>query len=455
MRVAGFVVALFGAAVTAEHPAVQPADRQQHAGASVPASAATDEEHKAATVPSHSSAAAGKQLAGRGEHDAAADRRGTARAQGDAVSKAQKAAGDAKQLASSRIARIEEDVQQLESDLRNGQHAVNLAHSIMSDASREFKEKRLEAEAAFKTKLRALTATETQSASGDAVKAAVEAAHAAENKLTKVQHEMFHAVRASFRAQRRAAKAHTRNLWSEARKAAHQARHASDDVSKAMRKAGVHEEVYETEQLHSENIGERLLGQAEEAAERGEGLVEDQFERVEHNLERLEDTYRDEVEHDHAERARLLREAAHKAIAAVVRARQAAPPAAAQAAPAKSAHKAEAAPPAAAQAAPAESAHKAEAEAAPPAAGQETPAKSADSAHNAESHGAGGPHGKTNGAVERSQVAFLAPVTDFTEGFTMPAIGSALLAGTSAVVLAGVVITRRHAVQLGEQPALG
>lgn len=429
MRVAGLCVAFFGTVVAAEHSAVQAAEHKQHAGSSIPASASTGDEHKAAAAPSRNSAAAGQQ-AGRSEH-----RQGTSQPQRDAVSEAQKAAGVAKQLAASRIARIEEDARKLEIDLRSGQQA-NVARSMMSDASRELNEKRLEAEAAFKTNLHA---AKTQMASGATVKAALKAAHAADKKLMKLQHELFRTAWASFRAQRHAAMARTRNMWSEARKAARQARQASDDVSRAMRKAGVHEAIYEREQHNTENIGERLLDQAENAAERGEGLIENQFGRVEHTLEHLQDTYRDEVEHDHAVRARLLheaaREAAHeaarKARAAAVRAPQAAPQTATQAAPAKSARKAEAAPSAAAQAALTNSAHKAEVQ------------------------GAGGPKGMTHSSAERSQVAFLAPVMDFTEGFTMPAVGSALLAVASAVALAGIVISRRRAVQTGERPLLG
>jgi len=384
MRVVGFAVALLSA--------VQATEYQQHAGANSPGSASTGDEHKSAAAPG--------QLAG------ASSGGDAGRARSDAVSKAQESARASSQLAASKIAGIKEYVRELEGDLRSGRHAVGMARSIMSNASRELKERRLEAEGAFQTKLHALNATQMQLASGKTVQAAAEAASAAERNLTRAQLALFPIVRASFRTWRRAAFARNTRLWSEARKAAHQARHASDAVSRAMRKAGAREATYERVQGHSEELGDRLLSHAEEAAERVQDLIEDQLGRVETELDRREDVYRNEVESAHAGRRRLLREAE----ADVARARTAARAAA--------------------------SAHLSR------------------PMHQTKGQSAGTSEGETGGAADPSRVALLAgaPVMDLAAGFSLPAAGGTLLA---AAVLAGIVATRTRAVRIGERPSLG
>jgi len=388
------------------------------------------------------------------------------RTRGDAVSEAQKSARAASQLASSRIASINELVQKLKSDVHNGTIAAGMARDIWSKASQELKERRLEAERAFQAKLHALNATQLKSASGETVKAAVKAANTAERNLTRVQFALCHVARANFRALRRANLAHTGKMWKEARQAAHQARHAEHQVSRAMRKAGAHEETYERVQGHSEQLGDRFLGQAEEAAEHAQGLIEHQFGHVEHELEHREDVYSDGVEHDHAVRKRTL----HEAEGAITRARAAAAvpvahakatnqtqardvPAAAAPAPAGKPADQTRAGGSVARAKPTKQTREEGAGKPGGATDSSRAAPPAKSTDQAEEQSAGKPEGATVSPADQSGAAFLAsaPATDSTEDFILPAAGGALL----VAAVASVVVVRARGVRIGEQPLLG
>mmetsp|Transcript_104534 Transcript_104534/g.278141 ORF Transcript_104534/g.278141 Transcript_104534/m.278141 type:complete len:395 (-) Transcript_104534:107-1291(-) len=189
-----------------------------------------------------------------------------------------------------------------EQDLKDKNFSITAAKAVATRVQTMYEAQRERLQQDFNSALRNMSKAGSAGAAKRAAKHAM-------RELRHLDHKEAKAMRETLRDITRASGAQVRGFWRTARTAAHQVYKLGMEGARAQIHQGLNESVYERTMLVTERFSEGLRGEAEEAYEKSESLVERQFDSVKPRLEAIMEGLHHRAVAAHETREERLRDA--------------------------------------------------------------------------------------------------------------------------------------------------